>query len=100
MDNKHYAPHAWGTKAELLPLVGDLDGAAIAWSQELKAADALGTPGARLDALMNGVEIALKSHEQNEAARLLDQASRFAVAAGLGWSKPHLDRLERKMAGA
>jgi len=31
-EDKNYAPHAWGTKAELLPLIGDLDGASVAWS--------------------------------------------------------------------
>ena len=74
IDNKDYAAHAWGTKAELLPLIGDLDGAASAWTEELEAAEKLGTPGARLDALLNGVEIALKANEQNQAVRLLSEA--------------------------
>ncbi len=98
IDNKDYAAHAWGTKAELLPLIGDLDGASSAWTKELEAAEKLGTLGARLDALLNGVEIAIRANEQNQAERLLSEAHLLASQSGLGWSAQHIVRLEQKMA--
>jgi len=98
IDNKDYAAHAWGTKAELLPVIGDLDGAASAWTEELEAAEKLGTPGARLDALLNGVEIALKANEQTRPYGYSARPVSLASQSGLGWSTQHIARLEQNMA--
>lgn len=98
-EHKDYAADAFGRKAELLALAGDVEGALGAWDAQQHAAAKQGTPDTVLYAFMNGAEIALLAHERADAERLIAEARRLALAEGLGYSQSNIERLERQASG-
>lgn len=83
--DESWIPDLWSTKSELHALQENWTLAEQAWREEKAAATALGEPLALVNALLDGIEVALHDAEWDVALKQIEEAFPLAERYGYGY---------------